>query len=127
LANLTYIRHDAVDNHARHFGDLGRIGNHTAKSGVPRVAASVDDQHVARAKLAERIANDRSIDPRLMNRYRRSGDAYIVLHGAKPGIHESPVAEMADGCGLRANKLLHERGCDLGRQRVQCKHSVRFL
>jgi hippurate hydrolase len=52
LANFADVRNDAIDDHARHSGNLGRIADHAAESRVPRVAAAVDDQDVAGPKLA---------------------------------------------------------------------------
>src|SRR6185503_19914980 len=95
LANLADVGDDAVDDHTSYFGNLGGIADHAAESGVPRVAAAVDDLDVARAKLAQRIADDRAVDAGLMDGDGGTRNSYILLHRPERGIHEAPMTKMA--------------------------------
>src|SRR5262249_1422996 len=115
LADLADVGDDAVDDDAGHFRDRGGVRNEPTESRVPHVAATVDDEDVPRAHLSERIADDRSVDARLMDGDRGTGDPDVLLHRLDPGIHEPPVAEVADRRGLRTDELFYKFRADLRR------------
>src|SRR6185503_8995125 len=62
LADLADVGGDAVDDDARDLRYLACVGDQAAERGMAVVAAAVDDQHIPRTHLPERIADDRAVD-----------------------------------------------------------------
>src|SRR6185369_2049179 len=125
LADLADVGDDTVDDHAGNLRDFRCISDEPAETCVSRVAAAVDHENVAGPDLSECVADDRPVDPRLVNGDRSPGDAHVRLHRFDAWIHESPIAEVADRRGLGANEFLHEVGTDLCRQWIQREHEIR--
>ena len=75
-----------------------------------------------RTQLTHRVSHDGAVDTGLMDRHGRPRDAHVLLQRLDCGIHEAPIAKVADRGGLRLDELVDKGGGELRRQGIQREH-----